>query len=44
VVVDDLDLLRARLGPDEADPPLVVDADAVLTGTISLERFQPVAR
>jgi hypothetical protein len=30
VRVDDLDLLWAGIGPDEPQPPLIVDADAVL--------------
>lgn len=43
VVVNDLHLLRSGVGPHEADAPLVVDPDAVLTGSITLERFEPVA-
>jgi hypothetical protein len=35
-VIDDHDVLRAGMVPAEADPPLLVDPDAVLTGTISL--------
>ena len=31
-------------GPSETDPPLGVDADAVLPGTVPRERLQPVAR
>jgi len=30
--------------PDEADTPLVVDTDAVLSGAVSLQGFQPVPR
>jgi hypothetical protein len=42
VVVNELNLFRARLGPLEADPPLIVDPDAVLTPAITLERFEPI--
>jgi hypothetical protein len=44
VVVHDLDVLGAAGGPGEADPPLVVDPDAVLTSTVIVESPQPVAR
>jgi len=37
-------LLRVATAPDEANPPLVIDADAVLAGTLAFEGFQPVAR
>lgn len=43
VVGGHLDLGRPVLGPGEADPVLVVDADAVLPVPISLERLQAVA-
>src|SRR5664280_820520 len=44
VVVHDLDVGGSGVGPDEADPPLLVDADAVLSGPVPAECFQPVAR
>lgn len=43
MVVHDFDVNRASAGPFEADPPLVVDADAVLAGSGALEGFEPVA-
>ena len=43
VVVDDLDVEGIGGAPDEADAPLIVDADAVLAATIALERLEPVA-
>ena len=43
VVVDDLDVEGTGGAPDEADAPRVVDADAVLAGTIALERLEPIA-
>jgi hypothetical protein len=42
VVVCDLDLIRTLIGPDEADPILVVDPDAVLPSTVAGERFQSI--
>lgn len=44
MIVHDLDVFRVPVNPAEANPKLVVDTDAVLPGTITLERFQPVAR
>ena len=35
VVVDDFDLHGSLVGPDEADAPLVVYADAVLSGSVA---------
>jgi hypothetical protein len=42
VVVNDLHLLRSGVRPHEADTPLLVDPDAVLTGPVTLERFEPI--
>ena len=44
VVVDDLDVERVGGAPDEADAPLVVDANAVLTRPGSLENLEAIAR
>lgn len=43
VVVHDFDLIGAIGVPDKADTPLVIDADAVLSFAVPLERFQMVA-
>ena len=43
VVVDDLDVGRSGVGPGEADPPLLVDADAVLPGSVSAKCLKAVA-
>ena len=40
VIVDDFDFHRTSVGPDETHPPLVVDANAVLTGTVAAQRFE----
>jgi len=42
VIVNDLNVLRSCRGPAEADPPLVADADAVLTRTVTLECFESI--
>lgn len=44
VVIDDTDLAAIAVFPDEAEPPLVVDADAVLSFPVSLQGFQPIGR
>jgi hypothetical protein len=44
VVVNDLDMGWALLGPYEADAPLVVNADGVLSSPISMKGFKPVRR
>jgi len=36
--------VRLAISPDEADSPLIVYANAVLSGSIAFERFQTVAR
>ncbi|AOW93857.1 hypothetical protein BFN03_17570 [Rhodococcus sp. WMMA185] len=42
VVVGDFHIAGAARGPDETDPPLIVDSDAVLPLTVSYQLFQPV--
>src|SRR4051812_23557536 len=44
VVVDDFDVVRIVLSPDEANPPLLVDPDRMLSLPIGLQRFEPVGR
>lgn len=44
MVVDDLDVLRARARPAEAQPKLIVYPHAVLSGPVALERFEAIAR
>jgi len=44
VVIDDFDVLRTGSAPSKADPPLLVDADAVLTGAIAPQLLQSVTR
>jgi len=44
VVIRNLDILSAVVGPYKTDAILIVDADAVLTGSISVEFFRTVTR
>ena len=45
MVIDNLDIDRARrvIGPLKADPPLIVNTDAILALPIAFQRFKPVA-
>jgi hypothetical protein len=43
VVICDFNLVCSILLPNEADPVLIVDSDAVLAGPVSLQRLQPIA-
>jgi len=43
VVVYDLDIPCFTLVPLKADPPLIIDADAVLTASITMQGFEAVA-
>lgn len=43
MVVDDLDMPRRAVAPDEADAPSVVDANAVLTPAIAPQSLQSIA-
>jgi hypothetical protein len=43
MIVDYLHVLGTRIGPSEHDPPLIVDADGVLTRQIALKSFKAVA-
>src|SRR5262245_2007440 len=44
VVVRDLDFICVPLLPSEADPPLIVDADAMLPGSIANESLESISR
>jgi len=43
VIVDNLDLPGVAITPDEADTPLLVDANAMLPKSVATKGFQPVA-
>ena len=44
MIVSNLDLFGATFDPTKTQAPLVVDPDAVLSRTISFERFESVGR
>jgi hypothetical protein len=44
MVIDDFDVFGAAVRPSEADSPLVVDANAVLSLPVSPQGLQPVSR
>jgi hypothetical protein len=43
VVINDFHIFWTCIRPIEADTPLIVDTNAVLTGTITLEYFKVIA-
>jgi hypothetical protein len=43
VVVHNLDIVSIAISPDEAQPPLIVNADAVLSLPIVIQRLQTIA-
>lgn len=44
MVVHDLNVVGIPVAPNKADTPLIVDPNAVLSLSVSVERFQPIAR
>lgn len=44
VIIFDFDRRWAGVSPDEADMPLIIHSDAVLTGTVAGQPLQPVGR
>jgi hypothetical protein len=43
VVINDRDVVRIAILPAEADPPSVIDADAVLPHSVALELLEAIA-
>ena len=43
MIVYDFDLFRSGRRPEKADAVLIVDPDAVLTGTVTPECFEAIA-
>jgi hypothetical protein len=43
MIIDDLDAFRRALAPDEADSPLIVDPDTVLTLSVTAQSLKPVS-
>ena len=44
MMIDDLDPLRRAFAPTEADSPLIVDPDTMLTLPVAAQRLKPVSR
>ena len=44
MVINDFDLVRIPVFPDETDAPLVVNANTMLSGPLPFQAFKPVAR
>jgi len=44
MIVNDFNLMHITAMPDETDAPLVIDLDAVLPFTITMQRLQPISR
>ena len=44
MVIHNLHLVGAIIAPYEANPPLIIDADRVLPGSVPQQGFQAVAR
>ena len=43
VIINDLNVVGIAVVPSKADPPLIVDPDAVLTGSVALELLEPIS-
>src|SRR6266404_1905214 len=43
VVVDDFDALSTSISPNEAEAPLIVDPNAILTRAAAAQRLQPIS-
>ena len=43
MVIDNFDIFRTCIRPSKTNPPLIVYADTVLTGTIVLKRLKMIA-
>ena len=44
MVVDDFHVERITPVPNKTDPPLLIDTDTELTGTLPMKRFKVVSR
>ena len=43
MIIDDLDPFRRACAPEEADPPLIVDPDTMLTLPVAAQSLKPVS-
>jgi hypothetical protein len=44
MIINDLNLVGAILGPNETDAPLLVDPDAVLASSVPAKQLQTISR
>lgn len=44
MVIHDLNVVGISVAPDKTDAPLIVDADAVLSLSVSVKSFETIAR
>jgi hypothetical protein len=44
VIIYNFHFVSVAIAPHEADPPLIVDADAVLTGPVAFKSFEVISR
>jgi hypothetical protein len=44
MIVDDLDMSWSSSGPHEANPPLIVDSNTMLAGSVGPKGFQTISR
>jgi hypothetical protein len=44
MIIDDFDAFRRAFAPDEADSPLIVDPDTMLTLPVAAQSLKPVSR
>jgi len=43
MIVDDLYIIGVSIMPPKANAPLIVNSDAVLSQSVSAQRFQPIS-
>jgi hypothetical protein len=44
MIVDDFDIFGSLIGPNEADTPLIIDADGMLPAPVTGKRLQSICR
>ena len=44
MIIDNLDVLRGALSPDETNSPLIIDSDALLPFPVAAQGLEPVSR
>jgi len=44
MIVADLHIMSVSIEPNETDPPLIVNSDAMLPPPVAFQSFQPIAR